>query len=93
MVFHQPFLNQVAAHFPQADVLLGKPMPVVAAHNFYRQFAGGGFDPAQQLRWLLDTPERVTQYDELARAWGRTCRYASSSTWACTAVVCAVMNN
>ena len=45
MVFHQPFLNRVAAHFPQADVLLGKPMPVAAAHNFYRQFTGGGFDP------------------------------------------------
>ena len=71
MVFHQPFLNQVAAHFPQADVLLGKPMPVVAAHNFYRNFAGGGFDPAQQLRWLLDTPERVTQYAALAQGLGQ----------------------
>lgn len=74
MVFHQPFLNQVAAHFPQADVLLGKPMPVVAAHNFYRNFAGGGFDPAQQLRWLLDTPERVTQYAALAQGLGQDMR-------------------
>ena len=74
MVFHQPFLNQVAAHFPQADVLLGKPMPVVAAHNFYRNFAGGGFDPAQQLRWLLDTPERVTEYAALAQGLGQDMR-------------------
>lgn len=68
MLFHQPFINQVAERFPQADVLLGKPMPVAAARNFYRQFSGGVFDPASQLRWLLDTPERVAQYDELAVA-------------------------
>ena len=66
MLFHQPFINQVAAQFPEADVLLGKPMPVTAAANFYRQFQGGGFVPGRQLRWLLDTPERVAQYDQLA---------------------------
>jgi len=68
MLFHQPFINQVAELFPAADILLGKPMPVVAAHNFYRQFRGGGFDPQRQLRWLLDTPERVAQYAGLAQA-------------------------
>lgn len=66
MLFHQPFINQVAAAFPQADVLLGKPMPMAAAQNFYQQFSGGGFDPATRLRWLLDTPERITQYAQLA---------------------------
>jgi D-serine deaminase-like pyridoxal phosphate-dependent protein len=66
MLFHQPFINQVAAQFPEADVLLGKPMPVTAAANFYRQFQGGGFVPQRQLRWLLDTAERVAQYDQLA---------------------------
>jgi D-serine deaminase-like pyridoxal phosphate-dependent protein len=71
MLFHQPFINQVANHFPGADILLGKPMPAAAAQNFYRQFDGGGFDPRKQLRWLLDTPERVAQYDELARALGQ----------------------
>lgn len=71
MLFHQPFINQVAAQFPRADVLLGKPMPVAAARNFYQQFSGGGFDPRRQLRWLLDTPERVAQYDELAQALGQ----------------------
>ena len=66
MLFHQPFINQVAVQFPQADILLGKPMPVAAARNFYRQFPGGAFDPQRQLRWLLDTPERVAQYATLA---------------------------
>ncbi len=71
MLFHQPFINQVAGRFPRADILLGKPMPAAAAHNFYRQFSGGDFDPARQLRWLLDTPERVAQYDVLARSLGQ----------------------
>jgi D-serine deaminase-like pyridoxal phosphate-dependent protein len=68
MLFHQPFINQVAAQVPDADILLGKPMPVVAAANFYRDFQGGGFEPARQLRWLLDTPERLLEYGDLAEA-------------------------
>jgi D-serine deaminase-like pyridoxal phosphate-dependent protein len=72
MCFHQPFLNRVAMRFPQADILLGKPMPVAAARNFYRQFPGGAFDPQRQLRWLLDTPERIAQYDGLAQSLGQT---------------------
>ena len=71
MLFHQPFVNQVADNFPASDVLLGKPMPVAAAKNFYQQFTGGAFDPARQLRWLLDSPERVVQYDQLASGLGQ----------------------
>jgi D-serine deaminase-like pyridoxal phosphate-dependent protein len=71
MLFHQPFINQVAAHYPQADILLGKPMPVTAAHNFYRQSGAEDFSPEKQLRWLLDTPERVSQYHQLAQTLGQ----------------------
>ena len=74
MVFHQPFLNLVAAQVPDADVLLGKPMPVAAAARFYRQFAGGDFQPDRQLRWLLDTPKRAAQYAELAASLLRSVR-------------------
>jgi D-serine deaminase-like pyridoxal phosphate-dependent protein len=74
MLFHQPFINRVAVQFPQADILLGKPMPVAAAHNFYRQFPGGAFDPARQLNWLVDTPERVAQYAALAHDLGQDMR-------------------
>lgn len=74
MLFHQPFINKVAVQFPQADILLGKPMPVAAAHNFYRQYPGGAFEPSRQLRWLLDTPERVAQYDALAQGLGQDMR-------------------
>lgn len=73
MAFHQPFLNREAEAFPAADILLGKPMPVRAAETFYRDLKGG-FDPARQLQWLLDTPQRLRQYIELAGALGTKLR-------------------
>ena len=66
MSFHQPFLNQDARHFPQADILLGKPLPVRSAQLFYASHSGP-FDPGRQLQWLLDTPERLQQYLALAK--------------------------
>ncbi|MFP6834830.1 MAG: DSD1 family PLP-dependent enzyme [Pseudomonadales bacterium] len=70
MVFHQPFLNAVAESFPTADTLLGKPMPVAAAENFYRKLAPSEFDPATQVQWLIDTHDRLLQYQALARRLG-----------------------
>lgn len=70
MLFHQPFINEVAVAVPGADILLGKPMPVAAAQNFYRQYPGGAFNPERQLCWLVDTPERLVDYGELADALG-----------------------
>lgn len=72
MVFHQPFLNEIAREFPQADVLIGKPMPVAAARTFYATFKRKrrGFDPAKQIQWLIDSPERLQQYQQLARELG-----------------------
>lgn len=66
MGFHQPFLNDEAEAFPDADILLGKPMPARAAAIFYRDLKGS-FDPARQLQWLIDTPEHLAQYLELAQ--------------------------
>ena len=71
MLFHQPFVNVVADTFPDSDVLLGKPMPVSAAETFYKKFSfQSGFDPATQLQWLIDSPERLAQYQNLARRLG-----------------------
>lgn len=66
MLFHQPFINQVTAEMPSADLLLGKPMPVQAARNFYQSLTPNAFDPSHQLQWLIDTPQRLAQYAELA---------------------------
>ena len=70
MVFHQPFLNEVAKTFPQADVLIGKPMPVQAARTFYRQHVKNEFNPATQIQWLIDSQARLDQYQALARELG-----------------------
>lgn len=74
MGFHQPFLNEVARSRPDVDLLLGKPMPVAAANRFYERLAPGAFDPALQLQWLIDTPERLRQYASLAEARAITMR-------------------
>lgn len=68
MSFHQPFTNLLAKEFPDSDILLGKPMPVQAAARFYEQMSDSGFDPQAQLQWLIDTPQRLVDYAELARA-------------------------
>ncbi len=70
MVFHQPFLNAVASRIPDADVLLGKPMPIAAVRTFYRREHHPRFVPAEQIQWLIDTPERLEQYLEFARSQG-----------------------
>jgi D-serine deaminase-like pyridoxal phosphate-dependent protein len=70
MVFHQPFLNAVAERFPEADVLLGKPMPVAAARTFYRKVDPRRYDASRRVQWLIDTPERLRQYQALARELG-----------------------
>jgi len=69
-VFHQPFLNAVADAFPDADALLGKPMPLAAARHFYAKLGKARFDPARQVQWLIDTKQRLQQYHGLARELG-----------------------
>lgn len=63
MVFSLPQLLQLAPD--RANTLLGKPMPVTAAAQFYRQVSGNPAD--QKVQWLVDTPQRLAQYRDLAR--------------------------
>jgi len=74
MVFHQPHLTVLARQFPQCDLLLGKPLPVAAAANFYRELRDTAFVPATQLQWLIDSPERLEQYRQLALGLGEKLR-------------------
>ena len=67
MVFHRPFLQAMAALNSQSDILMGKPMPVAAAHTFYANPVGD-FNPEEQLQWLIDTTARLNQYLELAKS-------------------------
>lgn len=74
MSFHQPFLNHDAVMFPQADILIGKPLPVRSAELFYKTHQGA-FDPSRQLQWLIDTPARAAQYLALAKGLGTTLNF------------------
>lgn len=69
MVFHRPFLQDMARLNPQADILMGKPMPVAAVATFYANPVGE-FNPERQLQWLIDTSDRLNQYLELAKSRG-----------------------
>nr|WP_296021356.1 alanine racemase [uncultured Acidovorax sp.] len=73
MVFSLPYLELVARERP-TDVLLGKPLPAAAAASFLAAPPDLGFDPTRQLQWLVDTPERLAQYRELARGRGLALR-------------------
>jgi D-serine deaminase-like pyridoxal phosphate-dependent protein len=77
MIFHRPFLQAMCALRPDADILIGKPMPIVAAQRFYAEHSAqkhGAFDPSKQLQWLIDTEARLAQYLALARSLGTRLR-------------------
>lgn len=77
MVFHQPFLTQLAAHCDsKVDILLGKPMPIQTAQYFYNQLpqANQGFNSFTQIQWLIDTKNRLTEYVDLAKQLGQKLR-------------------
>ncbi|MEA1647517.1 alanine racemase [Nitrospirillum sp. BR 11164] len=66
MVFNQPMLVEMGTRVPDADMLMGKPLPVAAAAAYYDQL--GAQAPGPQ--WLIDTPERLAQYTAMAKARG-----------------------
>lgn len=73
MVFHQPFLTQLLPLLDKdADVLLGKPMPVQTLQYFYENLPTQSitFDPFAQVQWLVDTEDRLAQYQAIAKANG-----------------------
>ena len=77
MSFHLPFLMELIQQVPAADILMGKPMPLAAAKHFYawyQQQASLCFAPELQLQWLIDSPERAEQYEQLAKELNTTIR-------------------
>lgn len=66
MTFHPPVTEAVMVKLPDARMLFGKPMPVAAAEKLLRERN----DAASRIDWLIDTPERLTQYAGLANAMG-----------------------
>ncbi|GLQ33084.1 alanine racemase [Litoribrevibacter albus] len=72
MTFHLPFLMQLIEHFPDSNLLLGKPLPARAVQRAYERMHQhtNAFSPEEQLHWLVDTPARLNQYLTIAQKFG-----------------------
>lgn len=74
MTFNQPMLNALSAAMPEASQLLGKPLPVQAARNYFDTLQADHAHAADYIQWLIDTPKRLAQYADLADTLNRTLR-------------------
>jgi len=70
MVFNARQAELVAQVRPDADLLLGKPLPASAVHGVLPRLVSAGMDASRQVQWLVATPERLAEYRALARAQG-----------------------
>jgi D-serine deaminase-like pyridoxal phosphate-dependent protein len=69
MVFHLPHLAEIIGTFPQADILLGKPLPIQAVKHFYQISSEQNKTNDQaSIQWLIDDVERLKQYLQLAQS-------------------------
>jgi D-serine deaminase-like pyridoxal phosphate-dependent protein len=66
MVFNAAQLVQLLKSRPQAQVLLGKPLPAAAARQVLEALPATS---TASIEWLVDTPERLAQYRQLAEQW------------------------
>lgn len=66
MVFNGAMLETMAGR-PDADLLLGKPLPVLQLAQFLDKVPP---EAAARVQWLVDTPERLRQYADVAQARG-----------------------
>ncbi|HEX2493328.1 MAG TPA: alanine racemase [Steroidobacter sp.] len=73
MVFNGVMLLETAKRGTQIDALLGKPLPVEAARQFYDAMSAARIDYSEP-QWLIDAPERLQQYAQLARERDRPMR-------------------
>jgi len=74
MTFNLPMLVALSALMPEASQLVGKPLPVQAARLYFERLPPTRIEAADHIQWLIDTPNRLTQYQELARSLNRTLR-------------------
>lgn len=71
MTFNQPMLTALSAAMPEASQLLGKPLPIQAARNYFDALPADAPEAADAVQWLVDTPDRLQQYADLSRTIGR----------------------
>ena len=69
MGFHQPFLPILVRELGEVDILLGKPLLVEAAEDFYEGIPQEQHDEvSSKIQWLVDTEHRLKNYLALAEA-------------------------
>jgi D-serine deaminase-like pyridoxal phosphate-dependent protein len=73
MVFHLPFVEPTLAAFPDADILMGKPMPSFAIDALMDTSAHAD-DIVRRVVWLVDSQARLDALGETAKRTGRTLR-------------------
>ena len=74
MTFNLPMLLELSQAMPDAEQLLGKPLPVQAATSYLEQLPAEYAESADQVQWLIDTQERLIQYADLASSIDRKLR-------------------
>lgn len=72
MTFNQPMLTALSEAMPEASQLLGKPLPVQAARNYFAALTEQSASAADRVQWLIDSGDRLQQYADLAAAEDRT---------------------
>lgn len=70
MTFNQPMLSALSLAMPGASQLLGKPLPVQAARTYFETLPAEASEAAGRVQWLVDTRQRLDQYEALARETG-----------------------
>ncbi|WP_192385726.1 alanine racemase [Mesorhizobium silamurunense] len=73
MTFHPPVTQAVLDAFPEGDLLYGKPMPLGAARAALMRGGNGWWS---RVCWLIDTPERLSEYGALAAELSTELRFA-----------------
>ena len=75
MSFNTNMVEQLIALMPGADQLLGKPIPIVAVKRIFERADTARASTLQhQVQWLIDTPERLGQYEAYAANAGLNLR-------------------
>lgn len=71
MAFNAAQTGQLLSARPDRQVLLGKPFPVAAAAALLQALPA---EVGSGIEWLIDTPERLAQYRQLAEQRGQALR-------------------
>ena len=75
MSFNATMVRQVFDAMPEADQLLGKPLPAAAVAALFAGLSSAkGKKLARQVQFLVDTPQRLAAYEALAKQLNLTLR-------------------